>query len=476
MSAALIGREKELKELKLLLNKRSASLVVIRGRRRIGKSKLATEFGRGHRFLSFAGVPPTVHTTAQTQRDEFAEQLAHNLQAPKIVADSWGDLFLSLTRETQQGRVIILLDEISWMGDHDPLFLGKLKNAWEKMKENPALILILCGSVSTWIEDNILSHTGFMGRLSLDLILGELPLSDCDAMLRAMGSKASPYEKFKLLAVTGGVPRYLEEIQPQWSADDNIKRLCFNKSGVLFREFDDIFHDLFTTKSQYYKKIVECLVEGSLPFSEICTHLGVQKSGFWNAYLNELIQAGFLKRDFSWNLKTGVGAKLSHFRLSDNYLRFYLKYIAPHKDKISSGLFDEKNMSSFPGWDSIMALQFENLVLNNCALIWQALHLSPNDIIAHGPYFQRQTKRHAGCQIDYLIKTRYNTLIACEIKFSRNKVKPSIIEDMQKKAHALSLPMGYSFWPVLIHINGVSDAVIEQQYFTHIIHFMDFLE
>ncbi len=476
MSKVFIGRKKELKELNLLLNKKSASLVVIRGRRRIGKSQLAKEFGKAHRFLSFSGIVPNETTTAQTQRDAFAQQLASNLNTPQIIANDWATVFGALAREARHGRVIILLDEISWMGSKDPAFLGKLKNAWDmQFSENSELILILCGSVSAWIEKNILSSSGFMGRTSLDLILEELPVDDCNQMLKTLGCKANSYEKFKFLSVTGGVPRYLEEYQAQLSADENIRRLCFNRNGILYREFDDIFHDLFTTKSQYYKKMVELLVDGPLEFTEICKRLQVQKSGFWSEYLDELVKSGFLMRDFTWGLKTGKSSKLSHFRLSDNYLRFYLKYIGPNKDQIATGLYDEKTMSSLPGWDSIMGLQFENLVLNNCRFIWEKLNLSPNDIIAHGPYFQNKTTKHSGCQIDYMIKTRFNTLIGCEVKFSKNEVPLDVVTTMQKKAEALALPSRYSFWPVLIHINGVSESITDSNYFSQIINFNELL-
>ncbi len=475
-SKIFIGRQKELSELDRLLNKKSSSLVVIRGRRRVGKSRLVQAFGKGHRFLHFAGLPPQKNTTMQTELEAFSQQFSLN-HLPAIKADDWTNLFAFLARDTAKGRVIILFDEISWMGSGDPDFLGKLKNAWDmQFSQNPKLILILCGSISTWIEKNILSSTGFMGRISLDLIVGELSLRDCNAMLNALGSKANAYEKFKILSVTGGIPRYLEEIQPNLSADENIKRLCFNQNGILFREFGDIFHDLFTTKSVYYQKIVELLEGEALAFNDICQRLQVKKSGFWSDYLDELIKAGFLKRDFTWDLKTGKASRLSRFRLSDNYLRFYLKYIGPNKDKIESGLFESKAMSSLPGWEAIMGLQFENLVLNSYRFIWEKLNLNTNDIISHGAYFQRQTTRYPGCQIDYMIKTRYNTLIACEIKFSRNEIKSDVLDAVQKKQDAILLPTGYAFWPVLIHVNGVSESVIEAGYFTHIIDLSELLD
>lgn len=111
------------------------------------------------------------------------------------------------------------------MGMKDPTFLGKLKTAWDlEFKKNNKLILILCGSVSSWIEKNILKNTGFVGRIDLVLSLDELSLSESFTLLGKQAQFLSSYEIFKILSVTGGVPRYLENIIPKQSAEENIKR------------------------------------------------------------------------------------------------------------------------------------------------------------------------------------------------------------------------------------------------------------
>lgn len=328
-----IGRKKELKQLNLLLKKTSASLVVVKGRRRIGKSRLIQEFGKNLVTYTFSGVPPTEKTSHKDQLIEFGWQLGKALGQPPFKDDDWNDLFLRLANHTREGRVLILLDEISWIGSKDPNFLGKLKNVWDlEFKKNPNLILVLCGSVSSWIEKNILSSTGFLGRISLQLTLEELPLSDCNQFWPKLGEPAardliSPYEKFKILSVTGGIPRYLEEIQPSLSADENIRNLCFDKSGILFNEFNQIFTDIFSKRNETYKRIVQCLADGRYEFDEIYKKLGLEKSGAISEYLDELIKSGFVRRDHSWHLKNGNQSKLSSYRISDNYLRFYLKYI-----------------------------------------------------------------------------------------------------------------------------------------------------
>lgn len=471
-----IGRATELKSLRDLTQKKSSSLVVIRGRRRIGKSRLVEEFAKKERFLPFVGLAPTEQTTAQSQREEFAKQLSLNLRAPQVVANDWTDLFLALAKDTQEGRVVILFDEISWMGSKDSDFLGKLKNVWDlHLKKNPELILILCGSVSTWIEENILQNTGFMGRLSLVLDLEELSISECNQLLLAMNFKANSYEKFKVLSVTGGIPRYLEELKPDRMADENIKELCFTREGVLFREFKEIFVDIFARRSETYKRIVEILVEGDKEFSEVVGHLEMTKTGHVSKYLNDLIQCGFIRRDHTWNVKAGTASILSRYRLSDNYLRFYLKYIDKNKTKIERRHFECQSLSSLPGFASIMGLQFENLVLNNRDFIWKKLNLYPMDIVTDNPYFQRPQLRKKGCQIDYLIQTRAKVLYACEIKFSREAIKMDVISQMQHKISQFHLPRGFSIMPVLIHVNGVNEAIVDAHYFSHIVDFTEIL-
>ena len=252
-----IGRKKELKQLKRLLEKGSASLVVLKGRRRIGKSRLIEEYGKNFtQVYIFSGLPPTPQTTLEDQLDQFGWQLGKTLDEPAFREKDWNDLFLRLARNTATGKVLILLDEISWMGSKDPNFLGKLKNAWDlQFKKNSQLIMVLCGSVSSWIEKNILSSTGFLGRISLTLTLEELPLSDCNQFWLNWVDKISAYEKFKVLAVTGGVPKYLEEIKPQLSAEENIRQLCFERAGLLFNEFDQIFSDIFAKEIRFTKRL-----------------------------------------------------------------------------------------------------------------------------------------------------------------------------------------------------------------------------
>lgn len=468
-----IGRKAELTRLNGLLSKRSASLVVVRGRRRIGKSRLLKEFGKQMKSFFFSGLPPRNKTkvTDAAQKKEFVNQLSQQ-GISHVLPDDWSNLFWHLSQHTKEGRVLIVLDEISWMGSKDPNFLGKLKNAWDlHFSNNPQLILVVCGSMSAWIEKNILSNTGYLGRVSLDLTLEELPLKDAAAFWEPYGERISSYEKFKILSVTGGVPLYLELIRPELSAEENIRDICFTRGGLLVREFNQIFSDLFSRKSPSYQKIVECLADGPKDIPEICKELNKKRGGLYSEHMHNLVESGYVKRDFTWHLDTEDTSKLTKYRLSDNYLRFYLKYIRPNELQIENGLFSLPSLTSLPAWEAIMGLQFENLVVHNRKMLWKILGIDPSDIIMDGPYFQTKTLERPGCQIDYLLHTRFHCLYLFEIKFSKKQIGTSIIEEIEKKRISLRIPKYCSLRPILIHVNGVDDSVLDARYFDKTIDF-----
>jgi hypothetical protein len=464
-SSNFIGREFELETLNRFLNKSTSSLIVIKGRRRIGKSRLVKEFAKRNRIklLSFEGLAPEKGITAQQQRNEFAKQMGFT----SLITNDWTDLFRALYGEVKTGKIIILMDEISWMAFRDNTFLPKLKNAWDLLfKNNNKLLLILCGSASSWIEKNLLSSTGFVGRISFVLTLDELKLNE---VRKFWNTNISSYEILKLLSVTGGVPKYLEEINPHLTAEDNIKKLCFTRGGLLYEEFDNIFGSSFIRKSNMYERLVRILSEGAKEAVELGNLANVKSLGRLSEYLEELELAGFIKRDYTWSLNTGQDAKLSKYRLSDNYLRFYLKYIDRYRTKIKRGSFNIKSISSLPAWDTIMGLQFENMVLNNREALFKILGISVDDIVSENPYFQHTTTKQKGCQIDYMIQTRSHSLYICEIKFSKNIIAGNAIKEVQQKIEALQNLRLFSYRPVLIHVNGVSKEVEKSDYFVKII-------
>lgn len=470
-----VGRKKELIWLERIAKTPGASLVVIRGRRRIGKSRLIEEFAQGKRLLKFSGLYPDVGIDAQMQRENFVTQLQQQLSAPKLSAINWADLFYYLALKTQDQALIILFDEISWMADDDPTFLPKLKIAWdEHFKKNPRLMFVLCGSISSWIEKNILASTGFLGRVSEKLTLTELSLNEMCLLFHLRGVRGSALELLSAFSVTGGIPWYLELFPTAVPITASVKRLCFHADGLLVEEFKRIFHDLFKKRAPIYTEIILAIIEKKLTQADIAQTLNYSNSAQLSDYLRDLETAGFIAKDGLWSFGNGHSKKQAYFRLKDNYLRFYFRCIEPRLNKILKRDFED-DTADIPNYFGIMGLQFENLVLNNRHLIIQRLGLTRNHIIYDNPYVQSATQTRKGCQINYLIQTDTNTLYACEIKFSRQPISMEVVAEMQTKIAALKMPKQFTCLPVLIHASSISEAVENSEYFYHVICFVDFM-
>ena len=471
-----IGRTQELQQLQTLHNKSIPSLVVVKGRRRIGKSRLIAEFSARlsqHKLWSFAGLAPQDGMTAQNQRDYFARQLTGFLNIPPLTFQDWSDAFDHLSLHIQE-KDIVLFDEISWMGSKDPSFIPKLKAWWDK--QTIPIVVVFCGSVSTWIEENILSNTAFFGRVNLTLTLEPLSIPESAQMLKTMGFQGSAYDTYKLIGILGGIPWYLEQISPGMTADSCIKQLCFEKDSLLVLEFSRIFHDLFNGKGVIYKKVLESLKEGMKPLAEIRKNIDFSQSGRLSQMMEHLIIAGFVKKQHLWSFKTTKPRKQSLYRISDPYMRFYLRVIESHRAKIDLNAFTDTPLSSLPGFDAHMGLQLEYLLLQNRPLLLKSMGISASDIVCDGPYRQSHTMNNPGCQVDYLIQTHTKTLYICEFKFKRRELGIDIVDMMKEKIKSIKIPRGYAAVPILFHISGVASSVHTANYFYRIIDIAGFLE
>lgn len=473
-----IGRVTELEALQRLKSKKTASLVCVMGRRRIGKSTLIEEFGKGFEsFFEIQGIAPNEKSTNQDQLDHFADRLSLKLGRRKEHFQNWTEAFHSLAQATREGEHLILLDEISWMGRKDALFSSRLKDAWDlQFKRNPKLILVLCGSVSSWIEANISKNANFEGRISMEINLGELTLSEIQQFWHRQNVRLSTREKMLLLSITGGVPKYLEEIVPNESVSQTIVRLCFEPTGMLFSEFDKIFHEIFERKGKTYEKIVRACIEKKLSPTELAHQLGTAPNSDLSGHIHALVLSGFLSRDFYFH-PNGEISKLGHLRLKDNYTRFYLKHIEPLRHKIQTGAKSIRSLSELKNFESTMGFQFENLILANRVRLHEILKISSIDVLSSAPYVQRKKAKTKGaCQIDLLIHTQLDVFYLCEFK-CRKMIDKTVIKEVRKKMDVLSIPKRSALKPVLIYEGELHPRDEDQikEFFYRVIPFDDFL-
>ena len=471
-----VGREKELESLRLLLSKRTGSLVACRGRRRIGKSTLIEEFARvnGCRFIEIDGLMPREGMTNEVQLQNFADKLGAASGREISAVVNWREAFDRLNEVIVDSEwTVVLLDEISWMGKYDPDFPGQLKGAWDsKLKKHDRLIVVVCGSVSAWISKNILKSAGFAGRFSRDIVLRELPISLCRRFWGVAADRVAAREILDVLSVTGGVPRYLEEIDPTLSADENIRRLCFQRDGTLFNDFEAIFSQVFGDDCDVKRSVLEILAEGPKTCSEIAAALGVGRGGSISESLDVLAESGFVAKDGGYNPETGKPARQSRYRICDNYTRFYLKYIKPHELEILADRYVLESLEFLPEWNAWLGYQFENLIVNNANELFERLHLGGIPILSAAPYVKRGKKcadgsREQGLQVDLLVQTRRSVCIV-EVK-RKNEIDESVEKEVAEKLRRLSVPDGVSKRTALVYEGNLAPVVRGNGFFDALI-------
>ena len=471
------GREELLQSMKSLWNKRVPSLVTCRGRRRVGKSTLVAEFARrsGARFIKLEGLRPKAGMTNVDQLKYFISQLSVQTHCDDSPVPDWLRAFARLDSQiADKGKTVVLLDEVSWMAYYDIAFPEVLKVAWDNLfSQHRKLVFVVCGSVSTWIKRNIIDNGAYAGRRSYDFVVPELPLRECVKFWGARTSRENITDVLDVLSVTGGVPRYLEEVDPALSADENIRKMAFVPKSVLAVDFEEMFRDVITGGRDLRAAILRLLRDSSLNVAEIAEALGKERNGHLSDALEELSEAGFITADEGLNPETGKDVQQMRFRLRDNYARFYLKYIEPRLKIIERGGFEFSSLEQLNEWDAIKGLAFENLVVNNFRELLPRLGLDRTLVISAAPFrkVSRSANSDRGVQVDLLLQTR-RSIYLVEVK-RRNELGHEVVDEMDEKVGRIRRPRGVSVKTALVYDGHLSKSVEADGYFDAIIDIRD---
>jgi AAA+ ATPase superfamily predicted ATPase len=408
----IIGREEEIIRLKEIKNKKEASLVAVYGRRRIGKTYLIRNYFRQELLFEITGL---YKGTQKDQLENFRNELGKKLNyidTKKI--NTWLSAFQALetyilSSDSSKKRVIFI-DEFPWLASKGSKFLMAFENFWNQFASRQKnLIIVICGSAASYMVKNILKNKGGLhNRLSATLRLQPFTLKETANYLKSNHVKLSHYDIAQLYIILGGVPHYLNKINPTESVAQNIDRLCFQSGGELIMEFDLLFASLFDN-SEKHLQIVKTLAASlrGLSRNEILEKTGLPSGGDTSSKLEELIQSGFIEEYTFYKNKT----HLKRYRLIDEYSQFYLKYLQKNKSKGPGTWINLQKSQSFKSWSGF---SFENLCLKHIQSIKNALGIS-------AIYTQSSSWYNTNAQLDLLIDRDDNIINLCEIKFVNNE-------------------------------------------------------
>lgn len=445
----MVGREYEIKRLKKSLLSDRSELIAVYGRRRIGKTFLIRNIYAEHVKFEMTGL---YKGTTKEQLMVFLRELKRVSRrfSGREKIENWDEAFellkVYINGLRGKNKKVIFIDEFPWFDTHKSGFLMYFTHFWNTFCEKRNdLVVVVCGSAASYMIRKIISDKGGLhARLSYKLQLKPFTLNETKLLLESKNINWNHYSIIHLYIALGGIPHYLNKVEKGRSVVQNIQRLCFDPDGDLVHEFDEIFDSLFT-QSDTHKEIVRCLgkTNKGITRDELIKQTGFSGGGHFTKALDELIASGFV----SSYAPVGRKKKMALFRLSDEYSRFYLKYIEPNKNQ---GQHFWKTMSQQQSYISWAGFNFETICLKHISQIKRALGIE-------GIHAVNSSWITEGAQIDLVISRKDKWINLCEMKFYdkeftigakelktlRNKI--DLFKSTTKTRHAVVLTMITTF-------------------------------
>lgn len=455
------GREDELKLLKARYRSKKSELVVIYGRRRIGKTALIQEFLKNKKNkYSFEGLE---NKSTKEQISNFVEDLKLQTKDSFISSDSsalqnWKDVFEYISQKVTNSKekTIIYMDEFQWLAAKRSSLVSLLKVYWDKHWKNQNVMLILCGSIASYMVNQVIKSKALYGRINLEILLKGLKPNESAKLFK---KKRSKEEILKYLMLFGGVPKYLEEIDLNSSFAKNMNRLCFSPEGYMLNECNRIFYNQFK-ETQNYIVIAKLLQNKALTSKEIGEKVNLASGGSLKRYLDNLENSEIINSYISFDMS--FNTKYKKFRLSDEFLIFYYKFMEAHIKQIDKGtskkLFENLCEDKWKPW---LGFAFERFCYKNSGYLAERLGFN-DEVILSSPYYAKTDDKF---QIDLLYKRADKVITVCEMKYHDKEIGVDIIPAMKRKLELIKVPRGYSVETVLISNYGADKSLKTTEFF-----------
>ena len=420
----IIGRNKEITLLNNLYDSGSAELVALYGRRRVGKTFLVDELFNDRITFRHAGLSPIdIRSTDESGRkSRMKDQLKHFYRSlteqgmeKHGCPSSWLDAFYMLEdllseKDDGKGRLLIFIDEIQWLDTPRAGFMTGLEafwNGWACHRRN--IMLIVCGSSTSWILDKVINnHGGLYDRVTRQINLKPFSLYECEKMFEDSGVEMSRYDMVQSYMMVGGIPYYMKYFSRELSFPQNIDAIFFDEGAPLRDEFNRLFSSLFVNP-EVMLSIVTALSKKNrgLTRKELLNQTGLSDSGEFSNQLKALISGDFIIKYSS----LGNGRE-PFYKLTDPFCIFWLKFVKNSKP----GRTDWTGISESPSVTSWRGLAFENVCFNHIDAIKEALGIRGVST-EESMWSKIGDDDEAGTQIDLIIKRRDNVVNMCEAKF-----------------------------------------------------------
>jgi len=408
----LIGRDKELQELDWAMQSQRSELIVLKGRRRVGKTFLIRSYFNDSYSFHFVGAHKKKKAVQLSNFRESLIRFSGRDDIPEITC--WHEAFKQLEiylENCPDKRKVLFFDELPWADTHGSDLIDELEYFWANWVQNrDDIVFIACGSATSWMKEKMEENQGGLhNRITHRIYIRPFFLSECREYLQGHGFNWDDYTIMQCYMVFGGVPYYLSLLRPYLSLVQNIDNLLFQTGGDLRDEFSELYNALFKSADRYIR-IVEFLNTKREGFTrgEIEETTGYSGGGL-SKMLDNLESCDFI---VSYQ-QFGNVSRQTLYRLSDFYTIFYFRYIRDNRtrdEQYWQHHFQDRSVQSWEGFS------FEQLCIRHLTHIKHALGIS--GIATESSAWRYAPTEGRGAQIDLVIKRVDKMVHLCEMKFS----------------------------------------------------------
>ena len=429
MDRNFIGREEELQTLQDIKDSGKAEFVAVYGRRRVGKTYMIQQFFDNQFAFSATGI---IEGNKEEELFAFTSALigiGYAGPQPKSWLEAFRYLKTALETQPHQGRLVIYIDELPCFDTPKSGFvhaLGHFWNTWASLRKD--VILIVCGSATSWMIDNIVNdHGGLHNRTTHTIYLRQFNLRETEAYLKTQGIAWPRLLVVETYMVLGGIPYYLSRLNKKESLAQNIDRIYFRKNSELRQEYTRLYRSLFKSPEPYIR-IVEALGKNKqgLTRNEIAKTLKISTSGTLSKQLENLEYCDIIRR-YVTKIKDKPKTKDAYFQLVDLFTLFHLTF----SKKLTTEDYWEQHLNT-PVINTWHGLAYEHVCMVHINQIRHALRL---DRIAV-EYYSWRSSETPRAQIDMIIERADRLINICEIKYTSGEFAITADEDQKYRKRA----------------------------------------
>lgn len=443
-----IGRERELKALNNMYLSNKFEFVVIYGRRRVGKTALINEFIREKNFIYFMGV----ESNAKQNLENFSRSIMEYNTG--ISADTSFASFQAaleyVFQLAEKERILLAIDEYPYVARSSKSLASTLQLLIDKYKDNSKLMLILCGSSMSYMEDQVLAYKApLYGRRTAQMKLLPFNFEETCHYLSGMTGE----DKALMYGVVGGTPQYLLQISDKLSVEENIKNTYLNSTSFLFEEPVNLLKQE-VREPAIYTAIITAIATGYSRMSEISGKVG-EDTNVCATYIKNLISLGIIQRETPYGEKE---SRKSVYSISDNMFRFWYRFVLANNSIIARGATELAYKRIEPYFTDYMGKVFEDICMQ---YLWKQLLTgnSPVEFTSLGRWWGNNPITRSQTEIDIMGEQDKNTALFGECKWTNEKVDLGVLETLFQRSKLFSYQKVYLY---LFSKSGFTKGCIEK--------------